>query len=143
MNCTDATSCATCAHSLMEHAPDCTACACTAFAWPVRGWNEPSDHIAPRPPHSRAEIQAWIDSLEMREQQMLADAVEEAKAHAAIDVIELMASHVAGLARQHAANNDPKASRVARDICGRLLAVQRDMMAAGAALADAAKEAAH
>ncbi len=89
---------------------------------------------AERLPVTHAEAQAWIDSLDQRSSEILADVVGEKEYRASIDMVEACAGAVAAVARQYADNGDPKSSRIARDIVTRLLAVQRDMMEAGAKL---------
>lgn len=91
--------------------------------------------IADRPPHTRAEIQAWLDTLGPRESEMLADLVGEKEYRATIHIVGVAANAVASVARKHADNGDPKASRVVREVVDLLLAVQRDMIAQGASLA--------
>ena len=92
-----------------------------------------SDHETERPPHTRAEVQAWIDTLDQRSAEMLADVVGEKEYRAAIHIVGVAANAVANVARKHADDGDPKASRIVREVVDMLLAVQRDMITKGAA----------
>lgn len=80
----------------------------------------------------RADVQAWIDSLDDREAAMLAHVVGDAEYRAAVETLREAAEWAADLAREHGNGGKRKASRAVREVVGVLLRAQRAAAELGA-----------